>query len=96
MGAADSLVVVVTDSITRTVADTAAVAADSVDWVQECAYRQAMLIDRIDFWMNLFAGMFWTVMIIAFIYTTVSSIGKWAKARKARKRLKTDDNNNNN
>jgi len=73
------------DSVADTLARVAQVMPDSVDWVQECAYRQAMLIERIDLWMDVFVGMFWPGLIVFFIYATYRSIKDFSKSRKNRK-----------
>jgi len=44
-----------TDSL-KAIADSV---ANNIDWVQECAYRQAMLIERIDVWMEFVKWTFW-------------------------------------
>lgn len=69
--AADS----VTDTMYQVTATATAALADSVDWVQECAYRQAMLIDRIDVWMTFIQGAFFagigTYLIIWVVGLTI-------------------------
>jgi hypothetical protein len=85
---------VVTDSVTDTLAQAAdgvsvirdTMLIDSVDWVHECAHRQAMLIDRIDFWMDMFAGMFWVGLFCFVIYATFRSVTDFCKKRKAKNR----------
>jgi hypothetical protein len=70
------------DSVADSVARVAVAAKDSIDWVQECAYRQAMLIERIDFWMDMVAGMFWAGMFCFIIYATYRSVKDFRKVHK--------------
>jgi len=76
---------VVADSIADTVTQAAVSARDSVDWVVECAYRQAMLIDRVDLWMNCMSWLFWFGSISYVIYNIVGIVfdSKGKKVEKA-------------
>jgi len=47
------------DSLADTLARIAQNVPDGIDWVQECMYRHAMLIERINLWMDIIAAMFW-------------------------------------
>jgi len=66
----DSLRLVV-DSTVNAMPD---IVRDTVDWVQECAYRQAMLIDRIDVWMEFVKWGFWLGATSVFLYCVLDSV----------------------
>lgn len=48
----------VVDTVSQITSAVITTVADNVDWVQECAYKQAMLIDRIETWMTFIQGAF--------------------------------------
>jgi len=53
--------------------------ADSVDWVAECAHRQAILIERINSWMDwLQASLLWGAAI-CIIWITLDTVIKRKK-----------------
>jgi hypothetical protein len=58
------------------------VLADSVDWVQECAYRQAMLIDRINCWMYGIKVGFWVYAPGYVIYFIIDTVFRFTKKTK--------------